>query len=259
MGLRFKTFRRILAGIIIAISCTCFCLTLSLLPYFTRTSIAWVVASLQLLSILRTLFSTLRKTLLREAQSVASETISLFILFPFQLILGLVILSSPFIPDLPNEFYAPLVLQIFIIINSAIHVLYTAGLVFVSTLTVSAFDRDIWIRDFDASPSPFPLSILLAFSCPCCCSLPDTERQQIADEEESHGSVVPCLPGCNCMNKPQAPDITEVETGLRPVRSSILSGWRGSSESLSHKLVRVPNEVERRSSIAVAFEVDGVE
>src|SRR6516162_2388287 len=45
--------------------------------------------------------------------------------------------------------------------------LYMAGLAITATITTVVFDKDVWLRDVDSSPSPFPLSLLrrVLFSC----------------------------------------------------------------------------------------------
>ncbi|KAF8635216.1 hypothetical protein AX17_003992 [Amanita inopinata Kibby_2008] len=208
-----------------------------------------MLVSIQTVSIFRGLFSVFRKPLFKEVQSVASEAISLFALFPFQLIIALVTLSAPFRPESSQLSYAPLILQIFVLLNAGV-----LGLILVATITVSAFDRDVWIRNIDASPSPFPIAILFAFSCPCCYSIPPAGDRELDDEQGT--SEVPCLPGCNCANKLRMPDNAQPQVvDASASTRSILSGLKG-SESISRTLVRIPNAIERRSSIAIAFERD---
>src|SRR6266704_2061402 len=88
----------------------------------------------------------------------------------------------------------------------AIDLLYGAGFILAAILTVPAFDRDVWIRDIDASPSPFPISVLFAFYFPCCCSLPLNE----CDAPDSPVvPSIPCFPGCNCPAKLPMPITTQ--------------------------------------------------
>lgn len=80
--------------------------------------------------------SITRKLLLKDNQSVGSETIGLFALFPFQLsqpinyclfsilknasVLALAIVSGAFTPEAALPIYTPSVLQIFVLVNGAI-------------------------------------------------------------------------------------------------------------------------------------------
>ncbi|KAF8629838.1 hypothetical protein AX15_003204 [Amanita polypyramis BW_CC] len=248
MAIRFRTFRHALVGFTIVLSCVSIGLGLSLVKAFAHPHTGWMVVSIQIVSTLRALFSITRKRLLKETQSIASEVIGLFILLPFQLILALVTVSPPLLREATPLSYAPLVMQIIILLNSSVHLFYTTGIILMATLTSSAFDRDVWIRDIDSSPSPFPVPIVLAFYFPCCCSLPSSEDHNTNDSQTM--SAVPCLPGCNCTTKLRGP--TTAEPG-EPKRG-LLSGWK-SSGSLSQSLVRIPNAAERRSSITIAFEV----
>ncbi|KAK2464202.1 hypothetical protein APHAL10511_003659 [Amanita phalloides] len=248
MAFRFRTFRLFLTSLIILLSGTSIGLALSVMRVFSHPHVGWIVISIQATSIIRAVFSIARKQLFTSCQSVASEAVGLFVLFPFQLILALVIVSGPFTPEAENLPYTPLTLQIFVLINSAIQLLYTTGIIVTATLTVSAFDRDVWVRDIDASPSPFPVPVVLAFYFPCCFSLP-----QYGHHETNDKSAVPCFPGCNCTTKTSTLD-SAMEPEMRVPRGGLLSGWK-SSGSLSRTLVRVPNAAERRSSITIAFEV----
>ncbi|KAF8739434.1 hypothetical protein AX14_009612 [Amanita brunnescens Koide BX004] len=200
--------------------------------------------------------SIARKLILKDNQSVGSEAVGLFALFPFQLMLALAIVSGAFTPEAAHQIYTPLALQIFVLVNAAIHFCYTIGIIFTATLTVTAFDRNVWARDIDSSPSPFPVPVVLGFYFPCCYSLPQTECHDTNDSQVM--STVPCLPGCNCATKLRLPDCAQATVADAPVPKrgllSGLSGWK-SSGSLSRSLVRVPNAAERRSSINIAFEV----
>ena len=125
---------------------------------------------------------------------------------------------------------------------------YTTSLLVTAMITVPAYDQDVWVRDIDSSPSPFPISILFSFvfrrhsSSPT--ALSDT-RQTI------------CLPGCNCTVKLHPP--TMMMTESIPCHAydttGAINSERCRSESLRGTLVQIPSAAERRASIIFAFEV----
>ncbi|KIL65901.1 hypothetical protein M378DRAFT_76275 [Amanita muscaria Koide BX008] len=252
MTFRFRTFRQLLSGLIIVMSSTCVGLSLYLLQAITPSAIAWLVIAVHSVSALRALFSATRKPLLKETQTVASESIWLFVLFPFHLILTLLIITGPFTPAAQHSSYTPLALQVFVLVDAIVHICYAVGVILVAMLTARAFDSDVWIRDLDASPSPFPIPVLFASYFPCCFSLPPSEYDR---GETPVMSSVPCFARCNCATKSSIADTSQPSTGtLLGPRSGLLSSFKSSS-SLSHTLVRIPNAAERRSSITVSFEV----
>jgi hypothetical protein len=92
------------AAIMLVVSASTVVLAFFMLPGFSRNIIPWLLASIQTLSFIRTLWSSVlsifrsfvyvheyfpiritRKPLLDSSQSVASEAIGLFSLFPFHL------------------------------------------------------------------------------------------------------------------------------------------------------------------------------
>jgi len=116
-------------------------------------------------------------------------------------------------------------------------------------LTVSAFDVDVWIRDIDSSPSPFPIPIILGFLHLHPLGLCSRNRRDydstIQASQPAHST---CSLACNCPLKPrQSP-----EPGPRPPGEE-----RRSKISLAQTLVRLPDAVEQRASIAVSFELLG--
>ncbi|KAJ3569598.1 hypothetical protein NP233_g4942 [Leucocoprinus birnbaumii] len=184
--------------------------------------------------------------------SVASEAIGLFALFPFHLILALIIATTEF-----KEKTSPVVvyflLQTFVISSSTIHILYTTGLIVVVMLTVSAFDGDVWVRDIDSSPSPFPISIILDFLCPrqlkgwrgaqLTSDIPTASPRLVRSPSPPyHGDCRPIKPLESLQPGHMIPE------GERTSRSS---------RTLSQDLIRIPNAAEQRASIAVSFELLG--
>ncbi|KAJ7125019.1 hypothetical protein C8R44DRAFT_914477 [Mycena epipterygia] len=253
MSITFRTFRKILLGIILLVSTASLALSLYLRPSFAHPNTAYVLVGILATLILVSTLSILRKTLFDSPQSVATETLGLFTLLPFALINTLYTLTLSVTPE-PTTLWIFAILQILVIIGTVIHGLYTMGLIATAMFTVCAFDRDVWIRDIDSSPSPFPMSVLFWFIFPCFSGPPSTpfDLTPFTDEDvpEYHQSLV-CLPGCNCsVAKTQIPNPSEPETSMDPTPNMRMV--RGLS---SRSLVRVPNDVERRMSIAIGFSV----
>ena len=116
---------------------------------------------------------------------------------------------------------------------------YTTCLLMAVIITSIVRDADIWTRNIDSYPSPFPIMPLLFFAFPCLsrASCPDESRK-------SEGPL--CLPGCHCDTKLEHAEMTD--GGLVPSTRSV-------GESLSRTLVRVPDAADRRAPIVIAFEV----
>ncbi|RDB24791.1 hypothetical protein Hypma_007956 [Hypsizygus marmoreus] len=260
MTFRFRTFRRILLGFIIAVSTVSIALSIQLLPHFYHRKIFWMIVFVQSACILRCLWSILRKPLLKQVQSVATEMIGLFLLLPFGLVLALIAVSVPFEREHISK-VTPIVLQIFILANTVINLSYTACLLLVAIITAPAYDSDIWTRDIDSSPSPFPIPILFAFVFPCLAR--PSQATSSEQSHEVHEARPVCLSGCNCPTKSQSlviplgsPVSTQAASSepaptITP-RASLISNR---PVSLSRSLVRIPDAAERRASIAIAFEV----
>ncbi|KAJ7039137.1 hypothetical protein C8F04DRAFT_1255291 [Mycena alexandri] len=252
MFILFRTFRKILLGAILLVSVASLVLSLYLKPHFVHPNSAYVLVGILDTLILAIFLSISRKKLLASPQPVATEVLGLFTLLPFALILVLYALSITVIPD-PTILGVFAILQILIFIGTILHGLYTLCLIATAMLTVCLFDRDVWCRDIDSSPSPFPMSVLFGFICPCCFASPDPAFFEDIPEQE-HEALVPCLPGCNCSiaKTKTLANISESEgPGLEPTPEMRMGMVGGLS---SRSLVLVPNEVERRTSIMISFE-----
>ncbi|KAJ7690694.1 hypothetical protein B0H17DRAFT_1064500 [Mycena rosella] len=240
MFINFRTFRKIILGMVLLVSVTSLVLSVYLRPSFTHPNSTYVLVGILDTLIFAATISMSRKVLF-SPQTVATEVLGSFTLLPFALILTLYSLSLSVTPDpTTNGIFA--VLQILIFIGTIIHGFYTIGLICIAMLTVCAFDRDVWSRDIDSSPSPFPMTVLFLFLFPCF-SRPDPSPFPTAD---AHDAVI-CLPGCNCSTaKTQIPN---TEAGMLEATPNMLMASGLSSRSL----VRVPNDFERRNLIVIAF------
>lgn len=131
---------------------------------------------------------------------------------------------------------------------------YTAGLVAIAMLTVPAFDADVWMRDIDSSPSPFPISVIFAYAFPSIARRFEATRPFVPDAIPEDNSVMclpTCLPNCRVHDTPTRvckdqhervePACPMAEIKRPPV--------------LPHTLIRIPNAAERRSSIYVDLQI----
>lgn len=106
------------------ISAVTIVLAFFMLSSFSHNAVPWLLVTIQTLGFMRTLWSITRKSLVNSYQSVASEGIGLFSLFPFHLILALIIATTEFRDKASPVVY--MLLQIFVIGGSINHqILFT--------------------------------------------------------------------------------------------------------------------------------------
>lgn len=133
---------------------------------------------------------------------------------------------------------------------------YTAGLIILATLTVKAFDKDVWIRDIDNTPSPFPLPVVFAFIFPRLAPFFESTRPFIAPGGARNAM---CLSGCTCGRKgcdPTVQGTLSQERLTEPVSSNISNiTTRSEANILDESLIRVPNAAERRVCIFVNLDL----
>ncbi|KDR75266.1 hypothetical protein GALMADRAFT_249263 [Galerina marginata CBS 339.88] len=259
---RFQVVRHLLGVIIALTAVISVSLGAILAKYFLRRGIAWLLVSVEICSIIRSIWSAIRKPVFASPQPVASEAIGLFVLFPFQLIIVLVMSSiSPKHGVHALEF---LVLRVFVVTSSVLHLTYTVALIAVAALTVPAFDGDVWMRDIDSTPSPFPLPIIFAFFCPCIARRFSATRLLVPQPTPHEPPPNVCLPSC----QPNCCFHGDLSFGPKPTIAQTENNPNASSEHppkepelmrkppiLPHTLVRVPNAAERRASIYLALPI----
>ncbi|TFK62255.1 hypothetical protein BDN72DRAFT_848813 [Pluteus cervinus] len=248
MAVSFRAFRRFLSGLIALISLTSTVLSFYIINDVAHKPTAIVLGVIEAATLIRASMPIWYRPVFQTHQIVASEAIAFFLLLPFHLILSLIVIVT----ELKKEsrmHEVLLVLKVFIFTNTFIHVVYTFCFIVVVLLTVCAFDKDVWYRDIDSRPSPFPMTVLLLFVFPC---LRPRQERPVSRESSSHNSF--CPPGCNCAEKPTLTDPTsDYASDHAPQLSEIFRF--GSNSSLSRSLVRIPDDMERRSSVVIAFEV----
>jgi len=125
--------------------------------------------------------------------------------------------------------------------NSALVFLYAAGIVSLALLTQFSYDQEIWARDIDSSPCPFPFPVLLVYAFPFAAKY---FRGTAFESREGAPATATdyCLPGCSCHGtKP-----TEA-LGLGAESANHMEGTQLSIP------IRVPTVMERRNAIRVTI------
>ena len=121
--------------------------------------------------------------------------------------------------------------------------MYTIGLIAIAALTVPAFDPDVWSRDIDSSPSPFPMAIIFAFAFPCLAHRFELTRAFARKRIPQDDPCLPtCLPDCDIHGSKAHSNARVDEESIRGKRTPGV---------LPHMLIRVPNAAEQRMSIFV--------
>ena len=130
---------------------------------------------------------------------------------------------------------------------------YTVCLLLVALLTVLAFDRDVWLRDLDSSPSPFPMPVLFAFVFPCLVPFFEATRFLAPQSSSQEPSSPFCPIGCNCELNKSPPDFESIDQHGLPVAATTRSMKNAPASVSARMLVRIPNVVEQRDSIVISF------
>ncbi|KAF7298020.1 hypothetical protein HMN09_01023100 [Mycena chlorophos] len=158
----FRVFRRLVLGTITTLSATNICLSLYIPPSLPPPEQCLHYRILDAM-IFAAIVSMCRKSW-GDPQTVAAEALGLVVTLPFALILVLYTLGLSVTPDFQHVFVA---LQWLLVISTILHTFYCFGLAFTAAITVCAFDYNVWSRDIDSAPSPFPMTLVLRFILPC--------------------------------------------------------------------------------------------
>ncbi|KAF4598499.1 hypothetical protein EYR38_006901 [Pleurotus pulmonarius] len=285
MAPSFRLVRRCLLSILLILYTSCFSISLAIHRHVLHGNALIAVAFESAIAALCCAWVLLRKSCSRRPQLIGYETTMAFTILPFELVLVLILLSLKPTPRAPDFISAVLFgLQIVTYVKTALLASYCLFLITVSIIVAYKFDRLIWIRDIDESPSPFPPSVILAFllpwrsypSIPASSSAFAQGPQPFAPDESRHF----CLPECTCTSKqlltaPQASHMSSQSTSTSASEASSAIHNAGDtqstlsklmvkdeglpehriagSSSLSRSLIRIPNDYERRCSIEVAL------
>lgn len=115
--------------------------------------------------------------------------------------------------------------------------LYTAGIISLAFLTQFSCDQQIWARDIDSSPCPFPFPALLVYVFPFAVK----HLRGTSVEPREPDTATYCLPGCSCHAKPNEVPALAAESAnyIEGIRSSIP--------------IRVPTVMDRQNAIHVTL------
>ena len=117
--------------------------------------------------------------------------------------------------------------------------LYATGIISLALLTQLSCDQEIWARDIDSSPCPFPFPDLLVYAFPFAIKY---FRGTAVARQGTPASTTPyCLPGCSCHTKP-----TDVP-GLGAEGANYVEGTQTSIP------IRVPTAMNRQNVIRVTL------
>lgn len=132
--------------------------------------------------------------------------------------------------------------------------IYTTTLLLLSALTQLAFDAEVWTRDIDANPSPFPMSVILPYALPFTARFfpPSTPTPSTHANTRAVVGHTYCLPGCTCTRK-LLPSSSPPHITYATSRTSYVGSTPGEATP-SIIPVRLPTDMERRRSIIVAFD-----
>ncbi|KAF8138459.1 hypothetical protein EV363DRAFT_1580254 [Boletus edulis] len=228
MALSFRTARRLWMGLVALVSLTCIFLAVVLwLHGYSKSKNFGALVVIPCFAFAGAVW-TIFKKMFFSPQIVCVEVTWVFALLPFQILLGLFAFESD--GALRTRFtaiYEALVALVWT--NSVLVFLYTAGIISLALLTQFSFDQEIWARDIDSSPCPFPFPVLLVYA------FPFAAKYFRGTPVESRGAPATathyCVPGCSCHTKP-----TEVVEGTNYIE--------GTHSSIP---IRVPTAMERRN------------
>lgn len=183
-----------------------------------------------------------------KPQLVSVEATWTFALLPFEILLGLFSVNLN-IANMPTAHTAYLCLATLIWLNAALVVIYVTTIILLAILTQVLHDQDVWSRDIDSSPSPFPLHIIVTYALSSLTrpfSLVTRQNRPTSPVSKEH-----CLPGCTCSRKlPNSSSLADWRT-LGPTLENTTSDVSSSPHSLIN--IRVPTAMERPKPIAVTL------
>ncbi|KAF9528469.1 hypothetical protein CPB83DRAFT_906752 [Crepidotus variabilis] len=257
--IHFQTFRLIVCAILSTTACISLFLGAFLANSFVHHGFGWLLVVIEVLSLLRAIYSVARRPFFSSPQSVGSEAIGLFVLCPFQLIVMLLVISSE-----PSDGATALpynVLQGLSATSSAIHMAYTLALIIIGTITTGAYDVDIWMRDIESSPSPFPPDIIFAHTFPSLALRFSATRSLVLSNSNPtmQRNIGACPPECSCQGG-RLPCTKHIlpspeEAPSQDMHRSVLLPKHRRPSALPHTLIRVPNTVERSAGFTLELPI----
>ncbi|KAL1746193.1 hypothetical protein HDZ31DRAFT_81418 [Schizophyllum fasciatum] len=265
MFLTFKWIRKGLIAFIIFLYLILIGFAFFLRPYLARVDSVWILVSIPLSMIAGCVMSIFHVKFFGTPQTVVWELVWLSGFLPFALIVAFVVYTGTtgdVAPAVVSVLYAA---EILVFIACSIHILYALSLLLVASVTAFAFDRDIWTRDLDASPSPFPATFLLRYCCPCLRRSETNPTSEIEYAIRGYPMPTPPSDAAEVKIDPSTPDLPSISSRSPSGQSSQdlsqasepkLSKHRptGSRASLASTLIQIPDEFQKRTSIQVSFQ-----
>ncbi|KAG1815550.1 uncharacterized protein BJ212DRAFT_1481329 [Suillus subaureus] len=247
MAISFRTARRFSMGFIGTLSLACLALSLFLWEAgYSKSNNIGAVIVISTGAIIGSIWTIFTKVVYKP-QLVSVEATWTFALLPFEICLFSVNLD---IANVPAAHATYLCLATLIWLNAALVFIYAATIILLAFFTQVLHDQDVWSRDIDSSPSPFPLHIIVAYAVS---SLTRPFNSSVTRENRptSPASKEHCFPGCTCSRKLLNSSSLADPWTLGPT----LENATGDVSSSPHPLIniRVPTAMERPKPIAVTL------
>ncbi|KAG1752647.1 uncharacterized protein EDB91DRAFT_1243410 [Suillus paluster] len=229
----------------LSLACFVFSLFLWGTGYFKSNNIGAMIA-ISTGAFIGSLWTIFTKVVYKP-QLVSVEATWAFALLPFEILLGLFSVNLN-IADVPAAHAAYLCLATLIWLNAALVFIYAVTIILLALFTQASHDRDVWSRDIDSSPSPFPLHIIVAYvfsSMTRPFSLAARQNRPTPPVSKDY-----CFPGCTCSRKlPNSSSLSDLQT----LGSTLENTTDDISRTHSLINIRVPTAMERPKPIAVTL------
>ncbi|TFL07056.1 hypothetical protein BDV98DRAFT_587580 [Pterulicium gracile] len=175
----------------------------------------------------------------------------------------------------PQDIPVVIALQVIVFTLSLATLLYAIGLLITSAFTFFTFDSSVWARNIDASPSPFPARVVFAPVLKMVGVRSPVDASTSPIMSAGHSAVCTggdCSGSCGTSvtsMKPTRASLAPADLEIQSRRSageaesglSVVGGLgekARSSRSLQSTsvldLIKIPDAVQKRQSIVVAFD-----
>ncbi|KAG0709777.1 hypothetical protein DFH29DRAFT_885766 [Suillus ampliporus] len=225
------------------------CLALSLFLWgtgYSKSNNIGAVIAIPAGAVIGSLWTIFTKVVYKP-QLVSVEATWAFALLPFEILLGLFSINLN-VANAPAAHAAYLCLATIIWLNAALVFIYAATIILLALFTQVLHDEDVWSRDIDSSPSPFPLHIIVAYvfrSMTQPFSLAARQNRPTLPVSKEY-----CFPGCTCSRK--LPDSLSL-SDLRALGPTLENTTHDASRTHPLINIRVPTAMERPKPIVVTL------
>ncbi|KAJ3966665.1 hypothetical protein EV361DRAFT_934114 [Lentinula raphanica] len=284
MAFKFSTIR-LISSVCLALTHTvCLALAIYLCHTFVSPNTIWIFGFLEVALIFLFLNSVAAKQLFKHSISVMQEICCNFAAFALNSVLSLLVVSLEVNDREITRLKLVLAMRVWlriVLIAMFTHLTYVLILLSLAMLTHFSFDKNVWRRVIDSSPSPFPFNLIASILLPCFFRRPDMTLPPfpLGPVEESPVIRPICtLQGiCECPDKPALPrssskledvsllqptaapsntnDMTQTQPISIPASETRLSNISKASKrtSIATSLVQVPNAEQRRMSFPITL------